>query len=96
MVYSPEFFRQFPIFSDLTSNELAGVAEISNQRSFPKGTNIFIEGEERKAVYFILSGLVRYTKSVKKGKNKLFPSCIQMKCFHMLAFLMKHQILQQQ
>lgn len=29
MVYSPEFFRQFPIFSDLTSNELAGVAEIS-------------------------------------------------------------------
>lgn len=71
MVYSPEFFRQFPIFSDLTSNELAGVAEISNQRSFPKGTNIFIEGEERKAVYFILSGLVKVYKVSEEGQEQI-------------------------
>ncbi|MFC0015921.1 MULTISPECIES: Crp/Fnr family transcriptional regulator [Allobacillus] len=71
MVYFLEFFKQFPVFSGLTDDELGEVAEISNHRIFPKGTNIFIEGEERKAVYFILSGLVKVYKVNEKGQEQI-------------------------
>lgn len=71
MVYSPDFFKQFPIFSNLTEYELQEVAEISNHREFKKGTNIFLEGEARKAVYFIVSGLVKVYKVSEDGQEQI-------------------------
>lgn len=71
MTYSNNFFKQFPIFRDLTADELEEVAQIASQKDYPRGGTIFIEGEKRTAVYFILSGLVKVFKVSSEGQEQV-------------------------
>ncbi|SDO16424.1 Crp/Fnr family transcriptional regulator [Alkalicoccus daliensis] len=71
MTYSNNFFKQFPIFRDLTADELKEVAQIASQKAYPRGNTIFVEGEKRTAVYFILSGLVKVFKVSSEGQEQV-------------------------
>jgi CRP/FNR family transcriptional regulator, cyclic AMP receptor protein len=71
MIYSTNFFRQFPIFRDLTDDELKEIAEIANKKEYARGSTIFIEGGKRTAVYFILSGLVKVYKVSSEGQEQV-------------------------
>jgi len=41
---SPELIRRYPFFGGLTESQLAGIAMIAEEVSFPKGAVIFEEG----------------------------------------------------
>ncbi|WP_188207559.1 Crp/Fnr family transcriptional regulator [Alkalibacillus aidingensis] len=71
MACSIEFFKQFPIFKDLSYEELLEVGKISHQRSLSRGKRIFNEGEERTAVYFVVSGLIKIYKVSEDGQEQV-------------------------
>jgi CRP-like cAMP-binding protein len=56
--------RQAAIFSDLTDDELAHVAEICKEQRFKFGQTIFREGEPGNRLYLIAEGEVRISRDV--------------------------------
>jgi CRP/FNR family cyclic AMP-dependent transcriptional regulator len=66
-----DWIREIPIFSDLTAEESEKVANLVQIRKFEKESFIFYEGDERKAVYFVRSGLVKVTKLDEDGREQI-------------------------
>ncbi|MCZ4135824.1 Crp/Fnr family transcriptional regulator, partial [Escherichia coli] len=62
-----EFLQQFPIFQDLTPEELKQVEDIAISRKMVKKTVIFTEGSEKEAVFFIRTGIVKAYKTDENG-----------------------------
>lgn len=69
--YTPDFYRQCPIFRGLTEEELWNIAEISNEKHFDKGEFIFREGDPRTEVYFIVSGLIKIFRISENGEEQI-------------------------
>ena len=55
---SPELLRRYPFFGGLTDDELAGIAMIADEVTYPNGATIFREGEIATKVYVLTSGTV--------------------------------------
>ncbi|KAA8786412.1 CRP-like cAMP-binding protein [Paenibacillus sp. 4624] len=66
-----EFLQQFPIFQDLSPEELKQVEEIAISRSISKKTVIFSEGSEKEAVFFIRTGIVKAYKTDENGHEQI-------------------------
>lgn len=66
-----EFLQQFPIFQDLSPEELKQVEDISISRSIHKKTVIFSEGSEKEAVFFIRTGIVKAYKTDENGHEQI-------------------------
>jgi CRP/FNR family transcriptional regulator, cyclic AMP receptor protein len=66
-----DWIREIPIFSDLTAEESEKVANLVQIRKFERESFIFYEGDERKAVYFVRSGLVKVTKLDEDGREQI-------------------------
>ncbi|PYE51235.1 Crp/Fnr family transcriptional regulator [Paenibacillus barcinonensis] len=66
-----EFLQQFPIFQDLSQEELKQVEEIVIDRSMNRKTVIFSEGSEKEAVFFIRSGIVKTYKTDENGQEQI-------------------------
>ncbi|KRG09423.1 Crp/Fnr family transcriptional regulator [Lederbergia galactosidilytica] len=62
--------QQIVLFSDLTTEEINKVKDITISRSFPKKAIIFSEGSMKEAVYFIVKGLVKTYKTDEKKTYK--------------------------
>ncbi len=58
------FLKKVPLFEGLTTAQLAKVAGLAEERSFPVGTKIFAEGTAGHEMFLILEGKVRISKSV--------------------------------
>lgn len=71
MFRSESFFRQFPIFTDLTEEELNRLRQISVERDLRKGETIFRQNEKRHSVYFIRTGLVKVYKIDLEGHEQI-------------------------
>lgn len=71
MFQSESFFRQFPIFTELTEVELNRLRQISVERELTKGDYIFRQNEKRHSVYFIRSGLVKVFKVNQEGNEQI-------------------------
>ncbi|GEL77557.1 Crp/Fnr family transcriptional regulator [Tenuibacillus multivorans] len=71
MFHSDDFFRQFPIFKDLTEDELNRLKDISIEKTYKPDEVLFRQSEPRKAVYFILSGLIKVYKVSSDGKEQV-------------------------
>lgn len=63
--------RNSPLFNELTDKELEHVATIANRHVFSKRQYIFMEGEEREAVYFIQHGTVKIFKINESGNEQI-------------------------
>lgn len=63
--------QQIVLFSDLTTEEINKVKDITISRSFPKKAIIFSEGSMKEAVYFIVKGLVKTYKTDENGYEQI-------------------------
>lgn len=66
-----DFLQQFPIFQDLSPEELKQIEEIAISRSMNKKTVIFSEGSEKEAVFFIRTGIVKAYKTDENGHEQI-------------------------
>ena len=63
---SPELLRRYPFFGGLTDDELAGIAMIANEVSYPSGATIFHEGDVATKIYVLVSGTVALIYEIPK------------------------------
>ncbi len=61
--------REVPIFSDLSPEDLKGIAEIAREEWYPDGSILCREGEEGDTMYIIVSGQVCVLKDVNENKK---------------------------
>ncbi|MDQ0229273.1 Crp/Fnr family transcriptional regulator [Metabacillus malikii] len=66
-----ETLRNIPIFSGLDNDELHYVQNIAIKRSYKKKAIVFLEGEEREAVFFIQSGILKAYKIDEDGNEQV-------------------------
>jgi CRP/FNR family cyclic AMP-dependent transcriptional regulator len=55
---SPEQLRRYPFFGGLMAEELAGIAMIADEISYPDGTIIFRDGDLATKLYVLTAGTV--------------------------------------
>jgi CRP/FNR family transcriptional regulator, cyclic AMP receptor protein len=56
-------------FCDLSQGALAGLDVISSSATYPKGTILFVEGQEPRGVFIICNGRVKLTANSADGKS---------------------------
>ena len=56
------------IFCDLSHNALQGLDSISSQATYPKGSILFVEGQEPRGVFVVCSGRVKLSAGSASGK----------------------------
>lgn len=56
---SPEIFRKFAFFGELTQDQLVSIAKISRMEKYDAGAVIFKEGDRADHLYLILEGEVQ-------------------------------------
>ncbi|MDD2422229.1 MAG: Crp/Fnr family transcriptional regulator [Heliobacteriaceae bacterium] len=61
---------QIPMFNGLSQKELDHLAGCTLQRTYPKGTTLFVEGQPADGLYFITTGLVKVVKLHNDGREK--------------------------
>ncbi|MCY9339142.1 Crp/Fnr family transcriptional regulator [Bacillus haynesii] len=66
-----EFLKQFMIFSGLNDEEFKQIEQIAVKRTYQPRMFVFMEGEEREAVFFIKSGLVKAFKIDEDGNEQV-------------------------
>lgn len=66
-----ENFSQIPPFSDLNQDEFDHVQAITMKRAYQKKEFVFMEGEQKEAVFFIQSGAVKTFKVDKNGNEQI-------------------------
>ncbi|MGP4081770.1 Crp/Fnr family transcriptional regulator [Pseudalkalibacillus sp. R45] len=63
--------KKLPIFSSLVSESLKKLGDITNKRTYKKRMFVFMEGEEREAVYFIRKGVVKTYHVDEEGNQQV-------------------------
>lgn len=66
-----EFLREIDLFRDLTIEELAHIHDLAVEHQYQRGDFIFMQGEEREAVFFIGRGLVKILKEDDEGREHI-------------------------
>ncbi|MFQ5427772.1 MAG: Crp/Fnr family transcriptional regulator [Thermodesulfobacteriota bacterium] len=64
----PELLREQQFFADLTDDEVAVVAGVTEKASYNLGDTIFKESEEGQSIYIIKSGEVKACKTAPDGE----------------------------
>lgn len=59
------------LFSDLNEQELQEIAEVALIRTYRSKSNVFMEGEERQAVYFLNKGVIKVYKIDSQGNEAI-------------------------
>lgn len=65
------WLKDIDLFRGLTEEELRRVAMLATEHRVPKGAYVFMEGEERQAVYFIRRGLIKIIKVDEEGREHI-------------------------
>lgn len=66
-----QLLQRFPIFKDLTDNEMEPILEIANRRMYRRGTHIFMQGDPLTNVYFIEQGQIKIYRTDFNGKEQI-------------------------
>lgn len=64
-----EVFRRVSFFNELNDQLLQLVAQVSEEKFYPKNKIIFLEGDPAEAFYFIKSGQVKISKLSEAGRE---------------------------
>jgi len=59
-----------PLLRGLEQQEIELVRSVVKERIYPKGTTIFVEGQETDGLYIVTSGLIKVFKLYKDGREK--------------------------
>lgn len=63
--------QNFPIFSELNDDERRHLTTITTNRTYDKRQYIFMEGDDREAVYFINKGIIKTFKVDEDGNEQV-------------------------
>jgi CRP/FNR family cyclic AMP-dependent transcriptional regulator len=66
-----QMLREIELFRGLTAEELQRVHVLAAERRFERGEYVFMEGDEREAVYFIRRGLIKIFKVDEQGREHI-------------------------
>ncbi|MDQ0191054.1 Crp/Fnr family transcriptional regulator [Alicyclobacillus cycloheptanicus] len=66
-----ELLKQISLFKDLTPTELEHVHELAVEHHYERGAYVFMEGQDREAVYFIGRGLIKVLKVDDEGREHI-------------------------
>lgn len=66
-----EFLKSTPYFSELSADELASLSRFIFQKTVGRGEVILSEGEPARALYFLVSGVVKVFKTSAEGKEQI-------------------------
>lgn len=66
-----EILRDIALFKDLTPEELENVHNLAVEHQYQRGEYVFMEGQEREAVYFICRGLIKVSKVDEEGSEHI-------------------------
>lgn len=66
-----DIIKNLSFFSQLSSEDLEKIANISTERNYKKNMIIFLEGEPGEAFYFIKSGKVKIFRTYEDGKEHI-------------------------
>src|SRR5699024_13622 len=76
------FLKQFPVFKDLTDDEMKPIIDFSSMKVWSQGEIVFMQDEPITDVYFIKSGAIKVYRTDYHGneqivnvlhKNDMFP-----------------------
>ena len=71
MVVKEEFLKFIAYFSELSAAELESIKKFVFERTAERGQIILFEGEPAKALYFVVSGVVKVFKTSADGKEQI-------------------------
>lgn len=66
-----EYLKKVPFFAELTEEDLAMVAAVMIERSYAKGSILFLEGEKGEALFVIRQGRIKVSKSTSDGREQI-------------------------
>ncbi|MGO9413842.1 MAG: cyclic nucleotide-binding domain-containing protein [Syntrophobacteraceae bacterium] len=64
-----DFFKQVPLFEDLTQRDLRQLARILHERTYRDGEYIFEEGKPGTAMYIVRGGVVEIVRRKRNGEE---------------------------
>jgi len=64
-----QFLRRVPLFSQLAETELARLADVSRERSYPKNSVILFEDDPGDALYMVVAGQVKVVLIGEDGRE---------------------------
>ncbi len=73
---SPESLRRYPFFGGLTQAQLASIAMIATQETYPAGATLFEKGLTADTLYFLEEGSIDLYYPVKGKNPSKFPEGI--------------------
>ncbi|MBX5436417.1 MAG: Crp/Fnr family transcriptional regulator [Alicyclobacillaceae bacterium] len=66
-----ETLREIELFRDLTDSELRQIHALAVERRYHRGEYVFMEGDDREAVFFIRRGLIKVLKVDEEGREHI-------------------------
>src|SRR5699024_4368945 len=66
-----DLLQRFPLFKNMTDDEIEPVLEIARTRVYRQGTHLFMQGDPLSNVYFILKGKVKIYRTDLQGKEQI-------------------------
>ncbi|MCT2535633.1 Crp/Fnr family transcriptional regulator [Aquibacillus koreensis] len=66
-----ELLQTFPLFKDLTDDEIQPIIDLAQSRTYRRGTHIFMQGDPLTNVYFIHIGKIKIYKTDFNGKEQI-------------------------
>ncbi|MCI0766530.1 Crp/Fnr family transcriptional regulator [Bacillus sp. TL12] len=68
--------KQFELFAHITEKKLKGLTEFVYWRTYKKGQFLFLEGDSRERIYFMLDGFVKLER-VNQSGNLLYEDYVK-------------------
>jgi len=66
-----EYLAKIPMFQDLATEEMNQIGQLARVRNYKKNMIVFIEGEPGEALYFVISGKVKISKTTADGREQI-------------------------
>ena len=66
-----DILRDITLFKDFTPAELQSVHNLAKEHKYQRGEYVFMEGQEREAIYFIRRGLIKIFKVDEEGREHI-------------------------
>ena len=67
--HSTAVFKTLPLFAELDEQELAALARVARQRTYPKGSFLFFQGDPGEACYFLVAGAAKVCLQGAQGRD---------------------------
>ncbi len=84
-----ELLQRFPLFKDLTNDEIEPIVRLANHHTYRAGTHIFMQGDPLTNVYFIQHGSIKVYRTDTQGKEQIINVLIDGQMFPHQGFFRK-------